>query len=140
MNKNQSNSLLNNFFLFLFIAISIISYSHTKILSHVDYQFQQHSKEPDYSSLNYWASHPWKIDPADNIPSSIQNKNKDSLADVFFIHPTTYTEVSMPMGWNAEINNESLNKKTDDGTILYQASVFNQHCRIFAPRYRQANL
>ncbi|HUS02133.1 MAG TPA: DUF3089 domain-containing protein, partial [Chitinophagaceae bacterium] len=69
-----------------------------------------------------------------------QDKKKDSLVDVFFIHPTTYTELSMPAGWNADINNESINKKTDNGSILYQASVFNQHCRIFAPRYRQANL
>ena len=59
---------------------------------------------------------------------------------MFFIHPTTYTDPAMPMGWNADIDNEALNKKTDNSTILYQASVFNQECRIFAPRYRQANI
>ena len=44
------------------------------------------------------------------------------------------------MGWNADINNNNLNNKTDNSTILYQASVFNKYCRVFAPRYRQANL
>jgi hypothetical protein len=33
-----------------------------------------------------------------------------------------------------------LKRKTDRTTILYQASVFNEHCRIFAPRYRQASI
>jgi hypothetical protein len=89
---------------------------------------------------NYWASHPWKKDAADNIPAGIKNKNTDSVADVFFIHPTTYTDVTMPMGWNGDMSNELLNKKTDNSTILYQASVFNEQCRVFAPRYRQANL
>jgi hypothetical protein len=45
----------------------------------------------------------------------------------------------MPMGWNANIDDEMTNKKTDNSSILYQASVFNEHCRVFAPRYRQAN-
>ena len=45
----------------------------------------------------------------------------------------------MPMGWNADIDDVALNKKTDNTTILYQASVFNEDCRVFAPRYRQAN-
>ncbi|MEO6707554.1 MAG: DUF3089 domain-containing protein [Ginsengibacter sp.] len=65
---------------------------------------------------------------------------KDSLADVFFIYPTTYTDRRMPMGWNAEIDDAALNKKTDNSAILYQASVFNKYCRVFSPRYRQANL
>jgi hypothetical protein len=33
-----------------------------------------------------------------------------------------------------------LNKKTDEGTILFQASVFNEIGRVFAPRYRQAHI
>ena len=33
-----------------------------------------------------------------------------------------------------------LSAKTDYSTILYQASVFNRSCRIFAPRYREAHL
>ena len=57
----------------------------------------------------------------------------------FFIHPTTYTQKEFT-DWNADINNEKLNIETDNSTILYQASVFNKRCRIFAPRYRQAHI
>jgi len=40
---------------------------------------------------------------------------------------------------DADINSAVINAKTDYTTILYQASVFNE-CRVFAPRYRQANI
>jgi hypothetical protein len=46
----------------------------------------------------------------------------------------------MSIGWNAQLNDETLNNKTDNSPILYQASVFNKQSRIFAPRYRQAHL
>jgi hypothetical protein len=41
---------------------------------------------------------------------------------------------------NAEIDDAYLNAKTDYSSILYQASVFNQHARIFAPRFREAHI
>jgi len=125
---------------YLCFVILFISCSKKYSPAPTNYNFKSANGKPDYSDLNYWASHPWKSDAADNIPSAIPDKKKDSLADVFFIHPTTYTDVIMPMGWNAPIDNEILNKKTDNSTILYQASVFNEQCRIFAPRYRQANI
>jgi hypothetical protein len=102
------------------------------------YNFPSKVSTPDYSNLNFWASHPWKKDPADSIPAAIKDRTRDSLVDVFFIHPTTYTRNKK--AWNADINDAYLNAKTDYSTILYQASVFNQHCRLFAPRYRQAHL
>lgn len=124
---------------FIFISL-LFSCAAPKPVNKTNYQFKSVPGIPDYSSLNYWASHPWKADPADEVPAGVTNKKKDSLVDVFFIHPTTYTSSERTMGWNADIDNEAINKKTDEGTILYQASVFNQHARIFAPRYRQANL
>ena len=138
-NKTKNKYLKIEVIFYIILSITFFSCSQKHIPNNVDYNFKSSIGKPDYSKLNYWASHPWKIDPADNVPSSIQNKNKDSLADVFFIYPTTYTDLSMPMGWNADIDNAALNKKTDNSTILYQASVFNQSCRVFAPRYRQAN-
>ena len=81
--------------------------------------------------------------------------------DVFFIHPTTYigsdddkinvTDLDLndlfklagsmrKAAWNANLDDTALNNQTDIKPILYQASVFNGSCRIFAPRYRQANL
>lgn len=126
--------------LFYLCLVTFISCSQKHFATVTNYQFKSATGKPDYSNLDYWAAHPWKKDNADNIPSSIRDKNIDSLADVFFIYPTTYVDAAMPMGWNAAIDNEEINKKTDNGTILYQASVFNKHCRIFSPRYRQANL
>ncbi|WP_298411879.1 DUF3089 domain-containing protein [Hydrotalea sp.] len=96
---------------------------------------------PDYNNLNDWAAHPYKNDPADSVPKPLKpNYHPDSLADVFFIHPTTYTEKEKSFGWNAPLHDAVLNAKTDYSTILYQASIFNAAGRVFAPRYRQAHL
>lgn len=96
--------------------------------------------KPDYSDFRYWAAHPWIKDNSDSVPEELKKHEKqDSLVDVFFIHPTTYTG-EKNNGWNAAINDRDLNLKTDNSTILYQASVFNKSCRIFAPRYRQAHI
>jgi hypothetical protein len=125
----------------LFASFFYISSCTTqKYIRSINYNFKNNNSNPDYSNLNYWSAHPFKHDPSDNNPSDLNHESKDSLADVFFIHPTTYTDKKMPMGWNADIDNRGLNNKTDRSTILYQASVFNKYCRVFAPRYRQANL
>ncbi|HEY5390674.1 MAG TPA: DUF3089 domain-containing protein [Hanamia sp.] len=118
----------------------MVSCSHKISGQQINYHFQSKDRRPDYSSLNYWAASPFKYDPSDKVPQDLKNETKDSLADVFFIYPTTYTDTQMPDGWNADIDNESLNKKTDNSAILYQASVFNKYCRVFSPRYRQANI
>lgn len=104
-----------------------------------EYHVNRNNKNPDYSDFYYWASHPAKKDPADSVSLALRNEVRDTVADVFFIHPTTYTGDTSD-GINADLHNASLNAKTDFSPILYQASVFNQHARIFAPRYRQAHL
>lgn len=96
---------------------------------------------PDYADLRYWAAHPWKKDPSDSISKGIKAEVIDTSVDVFFLHPTTLTDKeSQGKIWNADINDAELNAKTDYSSILYQASVFNKSCRVFAPRYRQAHL
>ncbi|MBC7722094.1 MAG: DUF3089 domain-containing protein [Pedobacter sp.] len=106
-----------------------------------NYTFKTNDGNPDYSSLNYWAAHPYKHDPSDSIPKSLSTKiYVDSTVDIFFIHPTTYTSKAKEFGNNAPVDNAVLNAKTDYSTILYQASVFNQAGRVFSPRYRQASL
>lgn len=104
------------------------------------YQFKSPDGKPDYSDLNYWAAHPWKKDPSDSVPKPLQQEWRDSTVDVFFLHPTTYTKLISSNGQNADIDNWFINAKTDYSTILYQASVFNQQGRVFAPRYRQAHI
>ena len=94
---------------------------------------------PDYSRMQDWAAHPAKEDPSDSIPAFFKaGYRKDSSVDVFFIHPTTYTYADAG-DWNARLDNESLNKKTNETTILLQASVFNEF-PVYAPRYRQAHI
>ena len=104
------------------------------------YPFKSLDGSPDFSQLDYWAAHPWKKDPSDSIPPFLQKENRDSLADVFFLHPTTFTKKQDADRSNALIDDPYINAKTDYSTILYQASVFNQQCRVFAPRYRQAHI
>lgn len=104
------------------------------------YQFKSAAGRPDYTQLDYWAAHPWKKDPADSIPAALQNEKRDSSADVFFLHPTTFTKKKDRQQPNALIDDPMINAKTDYSSILYQASVFNADCRVFAPRYRQAHI
>jgi hypothetical protein len=95
--------------------------------------------EPDYSILTDWAAHPWKKDPSDSVPKPVRSEFRyDSTVDVFFLHPTTLTDKE-DLRWNADIEDDTLNTKTDYSSILYQASAFNQY-RVFAPRYRQAHI
>jgi hypothetical protein len=119
----------------------IIGCSSNKQQFKSNYQFDTTVSLPDYSNLNYWAAHPSKKDPSDSLSFTLKkNYQPDTLFDVFFIHPTTYTDLLMPLGWNAPINNIDLNIKTDYSTILFQASIFNEAGNVFSPRYRQANL
>lgn len=104
------------------------------------YQFKSETGEPDYANLNYWAAHPWKWDPADSVSAPFRTEKRDSSVDVFFLHPTIFTEKNNKGQLNAFIDDAYLNAKTDYSSILYQASVFNQHARVFAPRYREAHI
>lgn len=104
------------------------------------YKFSSDDGSPAYQHLNYWAAHPWKHDPSDSVPAPLRNERRDTLVDVFFLHPTTFTKKKYKHIPNATINDHYINAKTDYSSILYQASVFNQSCRVFAPRYRQAHI
>ncbi len=97
---------------------------------------------PDYHLASSWCSLPDKKDPADSVPDpSLKNNQAMADIDVFFVHPTTFTyKPQNQYKWNADVGDQYLNDKTDYSTILYQASVFNGSCRIYAPRYRQAHI
>jgi hypothetical protein len=105
-----------------------------------NYHLDPAIKIPDYSLLNYWAAHPWKHDPSDSIPEPLINEVRDSVIDVFFVHPTTYISLFSHSNKNAVISDNKIAATTDYTNILYYSSVFNQHCRIFAPRYRQLHM
>ena len=92
----------------------------------------------DYSNPKNWAALPFRADAADQVPSHLPIIN-DSLksVDVFFIYPTNFMKDD---GWNAAIDDATINKNTDENSIKYQATVFNASCQVYAPRYRQANI
>jgi hypothetical protein len=95
---------------------------------------------PRYETLNDWAAHPYKHDNADSVPAELQYEKRDSIADVFFIHPTSYTQDFKTSNWNADMDDAAINAETENRSILNQASAFNGSCRVYAPHYRQAHL
>jgi hypothetical protein len=78
---------------------------------------------------------------ADRVPlgSKLRDEQDKAVADVFFIHPTSYLKhTDKSKGWNAAIDDEAINSETAKGSILNQASTFNGAGKIYAPKYRQA--
>ena len=125
----------------LFALILVISGCADKYQAYrSQYPFKSPTGQPDYSNLDYWAAHPAKKDPSDSIPRPLSTEPRDTLADVFFIHPTTFTDKKAATRSNAAIDDDYINAKTDYSTILFQASAFNQQSRVFSPRYRQAHI
>ncbi|HTA63308.1 MAG TPA: DUF3089 domain-containing protein [Bacteroidia bacterium] len=96
-------------------------------------------KAPNYADDSCWAALPTKKDSADvNIYTvGIIDKQQTAPIDVFYVHPTTYLFGNK---WNASLDDKDVNKKTDQLAVRNQASVFNEMCRVYAPRYRQAVL
>ena len=91
---------------------------------------------PDYSDNSSWCALPFRKDKCDFCSKyDVEVSDSNKLVDVFFIHPTTYM---IGENWNASVPDKHIDKLTDNKPIKYQASVFNESCRIYAPRYRQA--
>lgn len=140
MKKYKISFLFELILLGCLLSFMLNSCSKNNYSANSEYLFKSENKLPEYSNLNYWAAHPWKKDLSDSVPKPlIASYKQDSLADVFFIYPTSLTSYSDDR-WNADIDDAEINAKTDYSSILYQASVFNEKCRVFAPRYRQAHL
>jgi len=65
---------------------------------------------PDYSNNESWAALPQRHDFADSTPYGLTDGQEYAEADVFFIHPTTYTgKPDDRYDWNADIHNTVLN-------------------------------
>ena len=133
---NRSMKLLNYIFLIAML------YSCTPKMNFYSgaANFKSEDGKPDYSKLEYWAAHPEKWDPSDTVPAPLKERIISRDADVFWVHPTTFTGQRGRDETNASIDDSVINYKTDYSSIIYQASVFNERGRIFAPRYRQAHI
>lgn len=141
--KTHQKNNMHRWLIYITLGCSLFIVSSCSKKSYVqtqNYNLKNAEGRPDYAQLDYWAAHPWKWDPSDSVPLRLKNSiYHDSLVDVFFIHPTSFTDGDAT-GWNASFEDAELNRKTDYSSILYQASVFNEQCRVFAPRYRQAHI
>lgn len=133
------------YFLYLTILFTVVACgrpTNTFFPKH-DYDRGYIPPTPNYANTNHWAALPTKTDPTDQIPkkSNLQDEQATAEADVFFVHPTTYTGIKKTeINWNADVNDPSINERTDNTTILHQGSVFNGAGKIYAPRYRQAHI
>jgi len=92
---------------------------------------------PDYSNLEHWAALPGREDAADFTPEGISDGQADATVDVFFVHPTTFLSST---GWNAPMGDLPSGNWVDNAVMPGQASVFNGSARVYAPRYRQAQI
>ncbi|MFM8489168.1 MAG: DUF3089 domain-containing protein, partial [Bacteroidota bacterium] len=126
--------------LLLFFPVIVIS--SCAVYPKGEFNPQEVPSAPDFSSLDNWAAHPDKTDPADRTPAdSILSVQTESGVDVLFFHPTTlFGKKRFGAVWNADVRNAYVNKRTDDGSALFQGSIFNGTGRVFMPRYRQAHL
>lgn len=132
--------MTRNFFLCFLSALLICSSESCASFARNPFSLRVPAS-PDYSLPDTWAALPTKSDSADVIPlATWSDAQSTSAADVFFIHPTTYTGKVKKHQWNADLADKKLNLATDKSTIRYQASIFNGAGKVYAPRYRQANL
>jgi hypothetical protein len=137
-------------FVLLVILFSLFSFTPSqkrgrvikKILEQkLDHNTVENSgQEPDYSKLHYWAASPFKVDSSDRIPDFLKEEIRNLQADVFFVHPTSFFGEAATVAWNANLKDTVVNNETDTRSVLFQATVFNGSCRVYAPRYRQANM
>jgi hypothetical protein len=131
-------SILPRFIHVLFF-LTILSLWDSCLYPHRAFLKTKTPAAPDYSNIRCWAALPEMKDSADALPPGSGLTDGQTLArvDVFFIHPTSYL---IGHHWNADVYTNSLNKFNDRGSIRSQASVFNGCCKVYAPRYRQAEI
>lgn len=94
----------------------------------VPFQTYKPPPAPDYADQKAWAL----------LPDDATSPNPgDGAADVFFVHPTTYDG---GRHWNAPITERRSRALLDQVMLPNYAGPFARVGRVFAPRYRQANL
>ena len=94
---------------------------------------------PDYQSADAWAALPDKKDNADFAPPNTKypESQATAAADVFFIHPTS--AAAERNNWNIPIDDKVAVQDVDN-ILVFCASAFNAAAKVYAPRYREANI
>jgi len=133
--------MIRRYFIFGFYLLSISFFISCNVHPKNEYLPTRIPNAPDYSQEVNWAALPDRKDLADSLPSILMKDIQlNAEVDVFFIHPTTYTNKKGYDNWNGPVDDPKLNDRTDESTILYQASIFNGVGKVYAPRYRQAHI
>ena len=94
---------------------------------------------PDYADAANWAALPQRIGVEDSIPAGIGDTDIQATApvDVFFIHPTGYLAGD---SWTFSMDPNTKAEENTQWMMANQASAYNGCCKVYAPRYRQANI
>ncbi|MBV6653058.1 MAG: hypothetical protein KI786_04840, partial [Mameliella sp.] len=72
---------------------------------------------PDYSDTSFWAALPSVEDLSDRTPNGLTNDQASAEADVFFLHPTTYTGKRGDNLWNGPIADPEVRTRTLEGPV-----------------------
>lgn len=93
---------------------------------------------PDYARAEAWLAFPGRDGLERSAPQGLTPiLEAQAPADLFFIAPTTIADKK---SWNGAWDADDVAAPLNTPVLLGQASVFNDCCRIYAPRYRQATL
>jgi hypothetical protein len=109
------------------VLISAFAFRNQVLRASLDpkqpFQIYRPPPAPDYGRQDAWAL--WPQGPVSGV------------ADIFFIHPTTYSGGDE---WNGPIDESRSSDQLDEVMIPNYAGPFASLGRVFAPRYRQASL
>jgi hypothetical protein len=125
----------------LLLLVALLGWQSERLVSaaifpDVDFAASPVPAAPDYADPAAWTAHAGRADSADVAPEGLHAVDPArALADVFYVHPTTY----LGSHWNGPVDDAALNAQTDELATLIQASAFNGCCAVYGPRYRQAN-
>ena len=131
---------LNLFTISIFTSLILSSCSKTYLSPIGAFTSEKVSSPPDYSNEAYWSALPTTSDMADITPPGLSDNQANAKADVFFLYPTIYIGEKGDDKWHAPVDDPAFNKRVDESTIKFQASIFNGAGKVYAPRYRQAHL
>ena len=138
------SSMKMHFMILLMVNLFAVLLPNSAISQHylIPTRFSQSPTPPRpcYSNPDNWSALPSKDDPADLCPRGYHHDQDGAEADVFFIHPTTYTEKPKTQyAWNHDLRDAKLNSVVDNSATQFQASAFNLAGKVYVPRYRQAH-
>ncbi len=137
----MTKTVIKSFTFFLFFSLLLFNSScGNYLIPQTEYGALPVPAAPDYSDESNWAALPQRKDKADRTPEKhLKDEQDNAEVDVFYLHPTTYSGDEGKENWNGALDDKKINRKTDKGAILFQASVFNGAGKVYAPRYRQAH-